>query len=86
MRVQPVAPIVRETPSKASTISVQPSQPASPSRGRNAFAPSIVGAAASAKLNVVTVKPEIHSGSLPRKTSARVFAGMICWAVQSGHR
>jgi len=57
MPVQPVAPIVRETPSKASTISVQPSQPASPAVDVTPSRPSIVGAAASAKLNVVTVKP-----------------------------
>jgi len=55
--VQPVAPIVRETPSKPSPLSVQPSQPASPAVDVTPSRPSIVGAAASVKLNVVTVKP-----------------------------
>jgi len=55
--VQPIAPIVQETPSKASTLSVPPSQPASPAVEVTPSHPSIVGAAASAKLNAVTVKP-----------------------------
>jgi len=55
--VQPVAPIVRETPSRPSTLSVQPSHPASTAVEVAPSRPSLVGAAAPAKLNVVTVKP-----------------------------
>jgi nucleoid-associated protein YgaU len=54
--VQPVAPVVRETPSRPSTLSVQPSQPAPPAVDVTSSRPSIAGAAP-AKLNVVTVKP-----------------------------
>jgi len=54
---QPVAPVVRETPSKPLTLSVQPSQPASPALDVTPSRPLIVGPAASAKRNVVTVKP-----------------------------